>query len=226
MRTRTSLSAARRQRADLAQRAVGAGRDDDDLRRRRAAPGEGADVLAVGDDEQHARPAPAADDGAAALRAAPRADRRRTNAFAKAGSTCDPSDAGERRGVDAAAPRRAEHAVDRDALGAQARRRRRAPRRGPRSLRLRCVVQSSRRQPAGSPTPGASPWRISATTPPWRSAAQAAASSARADPVAKSRTSERERAPGDARGALRARRRRRSRRRQARAAQAGDERRP
>ena len=44
----------------------------------------------------------------------------RTKALAKAGSTWTGPTPSERRGVDAAAPRRAEHAGDRDSLGAQA----------------------------------------------------------------------------------------------------------
>ena len=54
--------------------------------------------------------------------------------------------------------------------------------------RLRCVAQSSRRNPAGSPTPGASAWRIRAMTPPSCSAARAAASSACAGEPVPSRT--------------------------------------
>ena len=44
--------------------------------------------------------------------------------------------------------------------------------------RLRCVRQSSTRKPGGSPVPGASAWRISATCPPSRNAAHSPASSA------------------------------------------------
>ena len=61
----------------------------------------------------------------------------------------------------------------------------------PAADRLRWVRQSSTRKPAGSPVPGASAWRISATWPPARSAAHSAASwvaSARATAGARERS--------------------------------------
>ena len=56
----------------------------------------------------------------------------------------------------------------------------------PSSLRLRCVAQSSRRKPSGSPMPGAGAWRISSTAPGSRrrSATASFASSGRADVAA------------------------------------------
>src|SRR4029453_524043 len=94
-------------RSDLAQRAVARGRDDDDLGRRRALPGEGEDVLAVGDDEQPAGPAPRSGDGEPAL-----AQRGTLVGEHERIRECrldfDPAERGERRRVDAAAPGRAQ----------------------------------------------------------------------------------------------------------------------
>ena len=143
----------RRDRSDLAKRAVFRRGDDDDLGRRGALPGEGEDVLAVGDDEQR-RPARAS--GAATARPRSRSDARcspRTKAFANAGSTSTrPSAASV-----AVSMQRHQGELRTRSIAIRSSRSRAPTARDwarPRSLRLRCVAQSSRRQPGGSPMPG------------------------------------------------------------------------
>ena len=80
---------------------------------------------------------------------------------------------GQARGLEAAAPGTRQHRGRPEMARARnASPRRRASRR-PSSVRLRCVLQSSSRMPAGSPTPGVvMAWRIRMTWPPPLSRAQ------------------------------------------------------